>query len=124
MTVFAFAGLLLLQCIVAQTSRELLTAEPCQCDVVRHACDANCCCDADCSPDETALFTACLPTGAPAPELNYCLSEDSVAKVRPADHSVRRARGLCWQARWRGAALEPLQLFADQPAQQRGPGGR
>jgi Protein of unknown function (DUF1619) len=65
------------------SSTDLLPDALCLCDLTRNSCDINCCCDSTCSAEEQARFTTCLPSASSAPELNYCISEDSVAKVCP-----------------------------------------
>jgi hypothetical protein len=62
-------------------SKRKIVSDACECDLVRNACDANCCCDEGCSEEEKALFSACSPSAAPLPELNYCLDEAKIAKV-------------------------------------------
>ena len=65
-----------------QSGRDLLPASLCLCDLTRGSCDANCCCDQDCTDDERSRFTSCTsPTAAPAPELDYCVSDERIAKV-------------------------------------------
>lgn len=54
----------------------------CECDVRAGSCDANCCCDQECSELELSTFTACKADGPELPSLEYCLAESSIAKVR------------------------------------------
>jgi hypothetical protein len=74
----------------------------CHCDLVRNACDANCCCDESCSEEEKARITACDPSTASPPELNYCLPEAAFAKVLHTNLH-------CYLLAWTSA----LHLFAD-----------
>ncbi len=53
----------------------------CFCDLTSNACDTNCCCDADCSSQEKALFTGCLPESPLKPQLTYCVSKSIVQNV-------------------------------------------
>ena len=68
----------------------------CVCDLTVGQCDANCCCDAECSPDEVTRFEslgACLPAGPQNLSVASCLSVElsqSLVFVNPRSRmSVR-----------------------------------
>lgn len=54
----------------------------CQCDMRAGSCDANCCCDQECSEEELMTFSACKATGPELPSLEYCFADSSVAEVQ------------------------------------------
>eukprot|EP00668_Euglena_longa_P014029 GGOE01017994.1.p1 GENE.GGOE01017994.1~~GGOE01017994.1.p1 ORF type:complete len:607 (+),score=155.28 GGOE01017994.1:131-1822(+) len=70
------------------------------CDLTTFFCDANCCCDADCSAAEVARFTACLPevrgsTNIPrctatstSPEANDASAQDPLRDAQQAVDSI------------------------------------
>lgn len=65
-----------------ETSRTVTTLGDCACDLTLNLCDANCQCDADCTSEEKeATFTGSLPEGPDPPELEFCVSDSSVATV-------------------------------------------
>eukprot|EP00873_Tetraselmis_striata_P000555 jgi/Tetstr1/420819/TSEL_011895.t1 len=70
---------------------ELITSVgTCACDMTLAGCDANCCCDADCTEDVVdTMFSYCLPEGPQPPSLEYCIRNASVALVNlPSSSSL------------------------------------
>lgn len=53
----------------------------CFCDLTSNACDVNCCCDSDCTEQDKAAFTGCLPESPETPQLTYCISKSAVQSV-------------------------------------------
>ncbi|GMH34471.1 hypothetical protein BSKO_02305 [Bryopsis sp. KO-2023] len=61
----------------------------CACDVKAGSCDANCCCDGECTDQEKTSFSGCLPTGVPSPALDYCVPKSTVVEVNlPSSSSL------------------------------------
>eukprot|EP00762_Andalucia_godoyi_P001313 ANDGO_04821.mRNA.1 hypothetical protein SDRG_07645 len=50
----------------------------CACDLTFTQCDTNCCCDLDCSTQQKALFTGCVPEGPSESTLRTCIRKDLV----------------------------------------------
>lgn len=50
----------------------------CECNLTYEQCDANCCCDPDCTTPERALFQYCMPTGPSNATLETCVSQQSM----------------------------------------------
>ena len=44
----------------------------CSCDLTMGGCDVNCCCDPDCSSNDTAVFTSCGAEQPPDWDPRYC----------------------------------------------------
>ena len=60
----------------------------CTCNLTPDQCDANCCCDPDCSPAEVATFKSahsfCIDTTTTILQVSKCMSTDSVLAINPS----------------------------------------
>lgn len=60
----------------------------CTCNLTPNQCDANCCCDTDCTAAEVALFKSsnsyCKDTTATILSVSKCMSTDTVLEVNPS----------------------------------------
>jgi tectonic-1/3 len=60
----------------------------CTCDLVPNQCDANCCCDTDCTSAEVALFKTkqsyCKDTTTTILSVSKCMSTNTVLEVNPS----------------------------------------
>ncbi len=58
----------------------------CVCDLTAGACDANCCCDPECSAEAVERFEKlgnCLPDGSIPDEKTKCFSKSSLSSINP-----------------------------------------
>ncbi|XP_077292747.1 tectonic [Arctopsyche grandis] len=69
-------------------SRKTSTTNNCHCDLVKWACDVNCCCDIDCDESDRQIFTECLNEVkfVMNPNLEYCNSKKNLPPVLNTDH--------------------------------------
>lgn len=63
----------------------------CSCDLTASSCDANCCCDADCSEDDKDAFVCVAP---PTPLTEACTWEEHVVYSNTQELVTRTATGL------------------------------
>uniref|UniRef100_A0A8D0H496 Tectonic-1 n=1 Tax=Sphenodon punctatus TaxID=8508 RepID=A0A8D0H496_SPHPU len=64
-------------------------AELCACDLLAAQCDANCCCDPDCTPEDFSLFTTCsIPVVIGDSQL--CIQEAAVYSIDTLMHPPER----------------------------------
>lgn len=63
-------------------------SDRCSCDMRLGSCDANCCCDPECSQQHSDTFSTCLGSGSQPPGLDYCMAESTVAQVSPITQSM------------------------------------
>ncbi|XP_037524569.1 LOW QUALITY PROTEIN: tectonic-1-like [Rhipicephalus sanguineus] len=54
----------------------------CGCDLTAGSCDVDCCCDGDCSPDDSRAFQLCTDREPGEPDLRYCTKRDVVFRNR------------------------------------------
>ncbi|KAL3226904.1 hypothetical protein MRX96_024417 [Rhipicephalus microplus] len=54
----------------------------CECDLTTGSCDVDCCCDGDCSPDDSRAFQHCTDREPGEPDLRYCTKRDVVFRNR------------------------------------------
>eukprot|EP00667_Euglena_gracilis_P021420 EG_transcript_23455 len=78
-------AVLLLWCS-AEADRQLesATVGNCMCDLTTNFCDANCCCDSDCSASEVTRFTTCLPEVWGQTNIPYCSATSTSATANDA----------------------------------------
>ncbi len=58
----------------------------CSCDLTAGACDANCCCDPECSAEAVKRFEElgnCLPDGSMSDAVTKCFSKSSLSTINP-----------------------------------------
>lgn len=55
---------------------KLRVSDNCPCDLSSGMCDVNCCCDADCTEEQSKAFSTCHEDVSSEPDLRYCTSRD------------------------------------------------
>lgn len=53
-------------------------SDRCSCDLTRNACDVNCCCDSECSNEDSMSFASCVDQAEDVPDLRYCTKRDII----------------------------------------------
>ena len=73
----------------------------CICDLTTNACDPLCCCDADCTAQEVALFASCEPSLGSSSSVPYCFNQDAATRIvrinnpEPLDEVVPGLGAIC-----------------------------
>ncbi|KAH7934270.1 hypothetical protein HPB49_024247 [Dermacentor silvarum] len=57
-------------------------SDRCGCDLTISSCDVDCCCDGDCSPDDSRAFHLCVDKKPGEPDLRYCTKRDVIFRNR------------------------------------------
>ncbi|KAH6923387.1 hypothetical protein HPB50_000928 [Hyalomma asiaticum] len=57
-------------------------SDRCGCDLTAGSCDVDCCCDRDCSPDDSRAFQYCTDRKPREPDLKYCSKRDVIFRNR------------------------------------------
>lgn len=63
----------------------------CSCNLTLASCDADCCCDPDCTDELKALFSTCSTEASDVPELTYCIATPELVEVRAPLFQVLRS---------------------------------
>lgn len=58
--------------IYKPTKLNFIDVGPCICDMTHGICDANCCCDSDCSENDLTWFTGCISNPATNSIIPFC----------------------------------------------------
>ncbi|XP_043240945.1 tectonic-1-like [Amphibalanus amphitrite] len=75
----------------AETDVDDWSTAHCTCDLLVSECDADCCCDPDCSPEDRRAFSACQKRPSVTPDTRYCVQSDLI--YRSNDHQLTPAEG-------------------------------
>ncbi|XP_071964939.1 tectonic-1-like [Antedon mediterranea] len=66
---------------------------PCTCDLTGNACDVNCCCDSDCSPDDISTFSFCNNQDL-SNEDRVCFSKETIYNINNDEVTTETVGGL------------------------------
>ncbi|XP_050048244.1 tectonic-1 [Dermacentor andersoni] len=65
-----------------RTTLVVAPSDRCGCDLTASSCDVDCCCDGDCSPNDSRAFQFCIDKKTEEPDLRYCTKRDAIFRNR------------------------------------------